>query len=58
MRPVNRKALQAKLLHKQCFEIFSVVRKIKDVRDHPMAQDIDKGVFIGALNVFEACLGR
>ncbi len=38
MRPVNRKTLQAKLFHKQCFDVFSVVRKIIDVGIHPMAQ--------------------
>jgi hypothetical protein len=38
MRPIYRKTLQAKLLHKQCFEVFSVVKKIIDVRDHSMAQ--------------------
>jgi hypothetical protein len=38
MHPINRKNLQAKLLHKQRFEVFSVVRKIIDVWIHPMAQ--------------------
>jgi hypothetical protein len=40
MRFVNRKILQAKLLHKQFFKVFSVVRKIIDVRIRLMAQDM------------------
>jgi hypothetical protein len=40
MHPFNRKTLQTKLFHKQFFEVFSVVRKIIDVEDHPMAQDM------------------
>jgi hypothetical protein len=58
MRPIYRKTLQAKLLHKRCFEVFSVLRKIIDVRDHSMAQGMVKGVFLGVLSVFEVYLGR
>jgi hypothetical protein len=37
IHPVNRKNLQAKLFHKQFFEVFSVVMKSVDVGDHSMA---------------------